>query len=78
MSVVQVSVAIPDPDHFEGAVSAAKKVGMRVDSALELLGIATGSIEEKSLAALHRVKGVGSVELSHEYSIPTPVSGRRT
>jgi hypothetical protein len=77
MSVVNVSVAIPDADRFEGAVSEAKKVGLKVDNALEVLGVVTGSIEEKSLPALHRVQGIDSVEMSRDYSIPQPVSGHR-
>ncbi len=77
MSVVQVSVAIPDPETFDRTLSAAQKVGLQVDRTLEVLGVATGSIDEKALAALHSVTGVGSVELFREYGIPTPVSGRR-
>lgn len=77
MAQVQVNVGIPDPAEFEKTVREAKKVGLSVQNTLEVIGVATGTIDERALPALHRVSGVGSVELSRQVGIPSPVSGRK-
>jgi hypothetical protein len=77
MSAVLVSISIPDVEQFEKTVIAAKKVGFRVNRALDILGVATGSIEESALPALRRLPGVDSVEPDREVSIPGPSSDRK-
>ncbi|GJE01107.1 hypothetical protein [Methylobacterium isbiliense] len=73
MSKVDVSVSIPDASSFERTVAAAGKVGFKVKDKLDILGVATGSIERSALAKLKQVPGVDSVEEQREVGTPTPV-----
>ena len=74
MSEIQVSVSIPDADSFETTVRAASRAGLKVKDKLDILGVATGSIERSALARLKQVPGVGSVEEQREVGVPRPVS----
>ncbi|MEH3062531.1 MAG: hypothetical protein PGN33_07070 [Methylobacterium radiotolerans] len=73
MGQINVSVSIPDAGTFDRTVEAASKAGLRVKDKLDLLGVATGSIEQNSLARLKQVPGIDSVEEQRAVGIPKRV-----
>ena len=63
----RVTISIPDAAGFEKAVVAAQAKGLEVEKALPKLGIVTGAIAAKDLAALRGVPGLDSVEEERTY-----------
>ena len=74
MENVNVDVADDCMDRFPEVVKAVKKVGLKVEEELELLGMVSGSIYSAKLEKLSKVPGVATVEPSHEYQLPPPDS----
>ncbi len=59
---ILVNLAIPNQDGFRRVLDAAAAVGFRVEQALPIIGVATGTINADQLTALRAIPGVASVE----------------
>jgi hypothetical protein len=68
----QVNVLIDDLEHFSEVVERVRKAGLKVEQALEEVGVVSGSIDSAKLAALERLKGVAAVEPVRTVRIPPP------
>lgn len=73
---VQVSLSVEDAyrDQFSAVVERATDAGLHVDSALESIGVLTGTIDQAKVAGLRKVKGIAAVEGEREYQLPPPPS----
>lgn len=76
MSKVKLSVLIDNQhlDDFSQVVKSIRKAGMKIEEQLKEIGVVTGSIDEKKIASLNKVKGVASVEQSRDVQIAPPDS----
>jgi hypothetical protein len=76
MAIENVNVSVADDclDRFPAVVRAAEKAGLKVEQALEIVGIVSGSIESAKLEDLARVPGVAAVERSRGFQLPPPDS----
>jgi len=68
MTKVNVTISIPDADKFNDVVQKAKQKGLKVSNVFEKLGVATGSIDQKSVSELEDLEGMGSVEAERNYT----------
>ena len=73
----KVSVVVSDAalKRFGEIVRRLETAGLRVEQALEQIGIVTGSISAGNVDALKKVEGVVTVEEIGEVRIPPPDSG---
>ena len=72
---LDVTVTIDDQRiSVDKAAKLLTEAGLHVESTMENLGLVSGSVESKDLAALRRVPGVLGVELQREVGIAPPDS----
>ncbi len=72
---VTCSVDAADQADFERVVKNCRRAGLRVTSALDTIGVVTGSIDEAKLDALAAVRGVTAVERERVVRLPDPGGG---
>ncbi|ASU78832.1 hypothetical protein CDG81_11690 [Actinopolyspora erythraea] len=62
-------------DHIEAVAERLRRLGMRVDRVLELVGMVTGSLDVELFDVARTVPGVVSVERSGTVRIPPGETG---
>lgn len=67
MEKVLITLSIPQAEHFEEVLAAARALGLAVEESFPKLGVVTGSIATEHLPALRGVPGLGSVEEQRTY-----------
>ncbi len=67
MEKVRITLSIPEAEHFEEVLAAARAVGLAVEKSFPKLGLATGAIGADRLTALRSLPGLGSVEEQRTY-----------
>lgn len=73
---VAVVVSVDDEhfESFEEVIAACESRGLHVQGRLDLLGVATGSVQGKLIAGLKAIPGVKAVEADAEVRIAPPES----
>ncbi|MGJ7906649.1 hypothetical protein ACOQFL_09235 [Actinopolyspora sp. H202] len=68
----EVVVTVRDEwlDHIDTVVRRLRRIGMRVDRVLELVGMITGLLESEHFDAARAVPGVAAVERGETLRIP--------
>ena len=71
---VAVAVSIDDDhlDDLDKVVAELRRVGLRVDSVLDAVGVVTGTVAGTAVEALESVPGVAEVELQRVHRISPP------
>ena len=74
MAKVRVNVSVAD-DHRKDFAAVAKRcrdAGLNIAEQLEGVGVLSGSVERKQIAALRKLRGVGAVEEERRVGVPPP------
>lgn len=75
-ATVSVIVLLDDEglNRVDEALRDLRAAGLSVHKVMPSIGTVIGSVEEKHLQKVRRVRGVTSVEISREYRVPPPDS----
>ena len=72
MAEVEISVSVAEGHlpQFRKVVRACQAAGLKVDQAMEAIGVITGRVPGSNLAKLKAVAGVEHVEQSRQFQLP--------
>ena len=70
----KVTVTLDDDHltHPNRVVTRLRAAGMTVEQVLDNIGIITGTVASERKAALHKVRGVATVESDHSFELAPP------